>query len=118
MEEDEELQAKINALPAGSPERVALEKEFGTAKSTPQAAEAVERNTAAREANNAAYQRLPEEVDAYDVQREYGEMLQSKRNAEEAEEAADMERKTGEHKPYRDPDEPLELDDADIEVVQ
>ena len=45
-------------------------------------------------------------------------MLESKRAAEAAEEAADMERKTGEHKPYRDPDEPLELDDADIEVVQ
>ena len=45
-------------------------------------------------------------------------MMQSRRAAEDAAEAADMERKTGEHKPYRDPDEPIELDDADIEVVQ
>ncbi len=30
-----------------------------------------------------------------------------------------MERKTGEYTPYRDPDEPVELDDSDIiEVVQ
>jgi len=46
-------------------------------------------------------------------------MLQSKRAAEAAEEAADMERKTGEYPPYRDPDEAIELDDSDIvEVVQ
>ena len=44
-------------------------------------------------------------------------MLQSKRAAEAAAEAADMERKTGEFTPY-DPDEPIELDDSDIiEVV-
>ena len=45
-------------------------------------------------------------------------MLKSRRAAEDAAEAADMERKTGEFPSYRDPDDPIELDDADIEVVR
>ncbi len=115
----ETLRERIATLPAGSAERTAAEKELKSAEFNARTDQRlVEHNTAARDANEKAYKDLPEERDAYDVQKEYEAMLESRRKAEEAAEAADMERKTGEYTPYRDPDEPIELDDSDIiEVV-
>jgi len=114
----EGLRDRLAALPPGSPERAALQKDLKAAEFDARAREALlDRNKAAREANEKAYKNLPEERDAYDVEGEYEAMLQSRRAAEAAEEAADMERKTGEFPPY-DPDAPVELDDSDIiEVV-
>jgi hypothetical protein len=102
-----DLQGRLAGLPQGSAERAALEKELKAAESEARGRQAlIDRNKAARDANEKAYKDLPEERDAYDVEAEYEAMLQSKRAAEAAEAA-------------RQADEPIELDDADIiEVVE
>jgi hypothetical protein len=114
----QELKDKLAAAPPGDPGRAAVEKELRVAQANANARSAqAEKLAARRKANYDAYRDLPEEKDAWEVQAEYDAMLKSRRAAEDAAEAADMERKTGEFTPYRDPDEPIELDDADLEVV-
>ena len=84
-EEAKKLQGKVNAQPPGSPERVALEKEFADAKAKAGSLETSwKKDKPARDANNTAYKNLPEEQDAFNVQAEYGAMLQAKREADAA----------------------------------
>ena len=113
-----QLRERLGALPPGSPDRAALEKQVKEAEYNARTRYKLwERNQPARDANNAAYKNLPEEKDAYDIEAEYEAMLQSKREADAAaKRAADEEfdnRPTGEFTPYREPDE-IELDESDI----
>ena len=117
MKKVQELKDKLAA--AAPADKAALQKELRVAELNAASRSAqVEKNAAKRAANYDAYRKLPEEEDAWEVQAEYDAMLKSERAAEDAAEAADMGRPTGEFTPYRDPDEPIQLDDADIEVVQ
>ncbi|MET0687575.1 MAG: hypothetical protein ABW060_19780, partial [Solirubrobacteraceae bacterium] len=117
MKKVQELKDKLAA--AAPADKAAIQKELRVAELNAASRNAqVEKNAAKRAANYDAYRKLPEEEDAWEVQAEYDAMLKSQRAAEDAAEAADMGRPTGEFTPYRDPDEPIELDDADIEVVQ
>ena len=112
-----ELQDKVNALPAGSPERLALEKELAQARiAASKHQKQWDADKPARDANNAAYKNLPEEKDAYDVEAEYEAMLQSKREAEAAAKRAGSDEIELDESDFID-DTEIELDESDLVEV-
>lgn len=110
---DEVAQAKaaLQGVPPGHPDHARLAQELKDAElraSTKQAN--WDRGAPYRKANDDAYKALPEEADAYDVQREYEAMLQAEREAKAAKDAAGS---GAPPQPQSVPDE-IELDDSDI----